>query len=152
MRMPSEAPFLRAAFSLRRRSSSAFVSSSDIAFPLRYHSRSMAASLWLLHTAASSADQRTKLDARDRITTRPPLINKSKHERLCSQLLGACHPRKLCMEPKIARCRSTRKSFRSWSAVSGGKRQEQSQIIATAIGRPTATAPPSMITISLSRP
>src|SRR5262245_48231465 len=31
MRMPSEAPFFRASFSLRRRSSSAFVSSSDIA-------------------------------------------------------------------------------------------------------------------------
>src|SRR5262249_21003163 len=30
MRMPSEAPFLRAAFSFRRRSSSAFISSSDI--------------------------------------------------------------------------------------------------------------------------
>src|SRR5262249_599656 len=32
MRMPSEAPFLRVAFSLRRRSSSAFISSSDMAF------------------------------------------------------------------------------------------------------------------------
>src|SRR5262245_13910342 len=32
MRKPSDAPFLRAAFSMRRRSSSAFISSSDIAF------------------------------------------------------------------------------------------------------------------------
>src|SRR5262249_25647221 len=32
MRMPSEAPFLSAAFSLRRRSSSAFISSSGMAF------------------------------------------------------------------------------------------------------------------------
>jgi len=54
----------------------------------------MAASLWLLHTAASSADQRTKLDARDRITTRPPLINKSKHETFVLAATSSMSPAK----------------------------------------------------------
>jgi len=36
--------------------------------------------------------------------------------------------------------------------VRAGSRQEQIQMITTAIGRPTATAPPSVIMIFRSRP
>ena len=43
-------------------------------------------------------------------------------------------------------------SFRGWNDVSGGRHQEQIQMITTAIGRPTHTAAPSAMTISLSRP
>jgi hypothetical protein len=45
-----------------------------------------------------------------------------------------------------------RREYAPNARVRGGKRQEQTQIITRAIGRPTHTAPPSMITISRSRP
>jgi len=127
MRMPSEAPFLSAAFSLRRRSSSAFMSSSDMAFPFRWH-KSTARWLW---TSAPSW--------RLRSWRRLP-FSAAGQAGLMSRI-GTHSPR--AHDPR----RSTRKSFRGWSAVSGGKRQEQIQMITTAMA-----AAQSAITISLSRP